>query len=258
LISSEILNESTSSWRLLHEYNQMRCRLRDNFTLEIFELTGHYNLGLVSREIPKILTARQHRTEADFPHSQFYSILPSRSASAVTPVGDSIVTIPEGVTTAICGAFFGSLLASGLVNWLTQNLIEGRELRAKRDTLRLELYLEIVDRVVRNEGRRANWRNGPADDESSESCQQWLGLRHRLVLLGSQKALDAYKDYEDRLWKKLCNEGRTPDGIEDRIPDGIDQSRDVLIQIMQTDIGTTSTNISIVTMMPNWLKRSVE
>jgi hypothetical protein len=35
------LNESFSRRRLLHEWNQMLCEPRDNFTLEILEFTCH-------------------------------------------------------------------------------------------------------------------------------------------------------------------------------------------------------------------------
>ncbi len=49
------------------------------------------------------------------------------------------------------GAFFGSLIATGIVARFTQKWIEHRERRHRRDELRLELYLEVVDLVPHNE-----------------------------------------------------------------------------------------------------------
>ena len=138
------------------------------------------------------------------------------------------MALPDGVVNAVCGAFFGSLLASASVNWLTQRWIERREARAKRDELRLELYLEIVDRVVANEERRAKW-SGKPESEPIESQQNSIRLRHRLVLLGSSAALATFTTYEMRLFKRLCcNDGEAPDGI--------DVARDALIRTLQCDI----------------------
>jgi hypothetical protein len=62
--------------------------------------------------------------------------------------------IPNPIANALAGAFFGSLLTTGIVAYFTQRWIENHEQRNRRDDLRLQLYLAIVDLILDNERAR--------------------------------------------------------------------------------------------------------
>ena len=54
-ISFKNVNETFSRCRLLHEWNQVLCKPRDNLTREILELTRHGQIQTTRREIPRVL-----------------------------------------------------------------------------------------------------------------------------------------------------------------------------------------------------------
>ena len=138
--------------------------------------------------------------------------------------------IPDSLWTSLAGALFGSLVASGVVGYLTQKWIESRERRNRRDELRLELYLEIVDLVLDNEfeiARRGIEGEIPAVDIQKKR----LRISHRLKLLGSQEVREAYREYTQLVFQETAR----PVEHRPENPNDVVEARDDLIAAMSKD-----------------------
>lgn len=132
---------------------------------------------------------------------------------------------------ALGGALFGSLMAAWIVGWRTQKWIEGRELRNRRDDLRLNLYLEIVDLVLENEellGRRGSEGEIPP----VELQKKWFGVSHRLKLLGSPQVREGYRAYYALVHKEVAH----PIQLRPKNPNEVVEARDRLIEAMANDL----------------------
>jgi hypothetical protein len=139
--------------------------------------------------------------------------------------------IPDAAWGAIAGAFFGSLIAGGIIaNW-TQHWIENRERRNRRDDLRLDLYVEVVDLVLDNEVALAE-RGAEGLTAPLELQTKRLGIFYRLKLLGSQPVQNAYDTYRLLVFKETAHpiKHRPPD------PEEVTRARDKLIELMANDI----------------------
>lgn len=130
----------------------------------------------------------------------------------------------------IAGAFFGSLFATGIVAWLTQKWIERRERRQRRDELRVELYLEVVDLILNNEVSIAG-RGSEGAIPPLELQRKRLRIGHRLKLLGSPSVREAYDDYRRLVFEETVHpiEHRPCD------PDEVVQARNRLVDFMAKD-----------------------
>ncbi len=144
----------------------------------------------------------------------------------------------------LAGAFFGSLLASGIVGWLTQRWIERRERRKKRDDLRLDLYLDVVDLILNNEIAIAE-RGAEGQIAPVELQAKRLRISHRLKLLGSASVRQAYKDYSRLVFQETAHpvEHRPPN------PDEVVHARDILIEEMASDLQEGLNESNVVGMM---------
>ena len=144
---------------------------------------------------------------------------------------DLAITIPDSVWTALAAAFFGSLIATGIVAFLSQKWTENRERRNRRDELRLELYLEIVDLVLDNElalaQRSADGKIAPIELQTKR-----IRIAHRLKLLASQCVRDAYEPYRLLVFQET--EHSRENWPED--PDEVSDARDNLIDAMAHDM----------------------
>jgi hypothetical protein len=131
-------------------------------------------------------------------------------------------------------AIFGSLIAAGVagfVAWRTQKWIEGREQRNRRDDLRLNLYLEIVDLVLDNDLLLSK-RTAEGDTPSVEVQRKWYGVTHRLKLLGSQPVRDAYHIYCGLVYKEIDH----PIQFRPADPNEVYRARNQLIELMAGDV----------------------
>ena len=136
----------------------------------------------------------------------------------------------NAIYNTLVGAFLGSLVATGIVTFLAQRWIEKRERRNRRDHLRLELYLEIVDLVRDNEFALAE-RGLDGKIPPGELQGKRVRIFHRLKLLGSVTAKDLYDTY-----RQLVSQA-TALPIEDRPDeDEIDGARDRLVDAMAKDL----------------------
>jgi hypothetical protein len=128
------------------------------------------------------------------------------------------------------GAFFGSLIATGIVARFTQKWIEHRERRHRRDELRLELYLEVVDLVPHNEVFIAELSSESASTPI-ELQQKRLRIGHRLKLLGSPAVREAYDNYNRLVYET------TDHPVEHRPrSDEVVRARDRLVDAMAKDV----------------------
>ncbi len=130
----------------------------------------------------------------------------------------------------LAGAFFGSLIATGIVARLTQKWIERRERRHRRDELRLELYLEVIGLVVDNEEAIAKC-GAEGDIPSLELQRKRLRIGHSLKLLAASEVRDAYDEYRGLVFQETVHR------IEHREPntDEVVQARDRLVDAMARD-----------------------
>ena len=131
----------------------------------------------------------------------------------------------------LAGAFFGSLVAAAVVAWFTQKWTEGRERRNRRDNLRLDLYLKIVDLVLDNDLLLAK-RTAEGDIPPIEIQRKWFGAEHRLKLLGSQPVKDAYHVYYTLVHKEVDH----PIQFRPEDPNEVYRARDRLIELMASDV----------------------
>ena len=138
--------------------------------------------------------------------------------------------ISDALWTTLAGALFSGLIASSVVAYLSQNWIEKRERRNRRDDLRLELYLEVVDLVLDNELALAE-RGAEGTIAPVELQTKRLRISHRLKLLGSQPVRDAYDAYRQSVFQETAHpvENRPKD------PDDVVRARDHLIELMAKD-----------------------
>jgi hypothetical protein len=143
-------------------------------------------------------------------------------------------TIPDALWPTFAGALSGSLIASGIVAYLTQNWIEKRERRNRRDDLRLELYLKAVDLVLDNELALAK-RGTEGTIAPAELQTKRLRISHRLKMLGSQPVREAYDAYGRLVFQETAH------SVQDRPknPDDVVRARDHLIELMAKDTQTT-------------------
>ncbi len=125
-----------------------------------------------------------------------------------------------------------SVLVGGVLGaFFTQKWIEARERRNRRDELRLELYLEVVDLVLNNElaiAERGTESSIPKVDLQTKR----LRTSHKLKLLGSKAVQADYKIYGDLVFQE------TSLPVQDRPkdPGEVVRIRDRLIELMAKDI----------------------
>lgn len=131
----------------------------------------------------------------------------------------------------LIGALIGGLLATGIIAHLTQKWIEQRERRRKRDQLRLELYLDIVDLVLDNELAIAE-RGQEGQIPPIELQRSRLRASHRLKLLGSPTVKNAYKKYSRLVFQETAH----PIQYRPSDPDEVVHARDTLIAAMANDV----------------------
>ncbi len=125
----------------------------------------------------------------------------------------------------------GSLLAAAIVAWVTQILVERRERRKHYYDLRLDFYLQIVGVVLDNEQLLA--ARGPHGSFPPAEIQaKWLGVRHRLKLLGSPRVKDAYDRYDSLVRKAVDN----PIHARPMPPEDDASVREQLIDAMAEDV----------------------
>jgi len=139
--------------------------------------------------------------------------------------------IPDALWGSVTGALLGSLIATGIVAYLTQRWIERRELRSRRDDLRLELYLEVIDLVLENELAIAEC--GAEDTIPAVQLQsKRLRIAHRLKLLASRPVNDAYSKYRNLVFQETAHDiaNRPPN------PDDVVRARDELIGLMASEV----------------------
>jgi hypothetical protein len=112
--------------------------------------------------------------------------------------------IPDALWGSVTGALLGSLIATGIVAYLTQRWIERRELRSRRDDLRLELYLEVIDLVLKNELAIAE-RGAEGNIPPVKLQTKRLRIGHRLKLLASRPVNEAYNRYRELVFQETAN-----------------------------------------------------
>lgn len=131
----------------------------------------------------------------------------------------------------------GSLMAAGLVAYLTQRWIEKRERRDRRDELRLELYVDVVDLVLKNETVLAS-RSGRVEIPPNDLQTERLRIQHCLKLLASDVVRNAYGEYRKLIdsenAQSIQYRSNNPDGHISR--DDVDKARDILIELMSAEI----------------------
>jgi hypothetical protein len=133
---------------------------------------------------------------------------------------------PIAIWNTLAAAFFGSLLATAIVAFLTQRWIEKRERRDRRDDLRLQLYLNVVDLVMDNEWGLAE-RGFEGQVPPRDIQTKRIHIRHRLKLLGSPPVLDAYEKYRELVSQSTEN----PTGQRPETSDVVD-AREQLFDTM--------------------------
>jgi hypothetical protein len=131
----------------------------------------------------------------------------------------------------LAGAFFGSLVATLIVARLTQGWIETRERRNRRDDLRLQLYLDVVDLVLENERALAHsdatGRFPPEDLQTRR-----IHISHRLTLLASPAVQEAYQQYARVVFQETAQDLQ----FRSKDPHEVVRARDRLIHAMAADM----------------------
>ena len=140
-------------------------------------------------------------------------------------------TIPDALLNTFAAALFGGLVASAVVAYPTQRFIERRERRNRRDELRLELYLEVVDLVLDNELAIAEC-GAEGDIAPAELQTKRLRISHRLRLLGANSVVSGYDAYCGLVVKETA----LPIEQRPNNPDDVVQARDNLIEVMAKDV----------------------
>jgi len=131
----------------------------------------------------------------------------------------------------ILSVLLGSLFAAAIVAFLTQRLIEQRERRAKRDQLRLDLYLDIVDLVLENELAITMSTSG-GENPPVELQARRIRASHRLKLLGSARVKEAYRKYSHLVFQETA----LPRNARPADPEDVVRARDALIAAMANDV----------------------
>lgn len=128
-------------------------------------------------------------------------------------------------------AFSGGLIGSLIVAWLTQTWIAKRELRNRRDNLRLKLYCEIVDLVLDNQ-LAIDSRGNKGETATIELQRRRFEVFYRLELVGSARVRKAYKAYRGLVFAETASGtlGRPKD------PNEVTRARDWLVETMKLDI----------------------
>lgn len=132
---------------------------------------------------------------------------------------------------AFWGAVLGGLVASLIVAYLTQRWIEKRERRNRRDELRLELYLDIVDLILDNERELAE-RTEEGKTPTVDLQLKRISISHRLMLLGSPHVKEAFKQYRDLIFTRTV----PPLGAREASDHQATVARDNLIKAMVNDV----------------------
>lgn len=115
---------------------------------------------------------------------------------------------------AFAAALFGGLIATGVVAYLTQKWIGKRERRNRRDDLRLELYLDVVDLVLDNALTLAE---GGSHGEIPPACVRMLdqarslGGAARHALCGAQAGAPVRANLPKINWRVRFE--RRPNGV---------------------------------------------
>ena len=128
-------------------------------------------------------------------------------------------------------AFAGGLAGSLILAGLTQTWIANRELRNRRDQLRLELYWKIVDLVLDNQFA-IDSRGANGETPAKELQRKRFDVSHRLKLIGSERVRKAYQAYSSLVYNETAFD--TPDRPKD--PNEVTRARDQLVEAMQSDI----------------------
>ena len=141
--------------------------------------------------------------------------IPETAAQFVVPLLVAIVTLLGGIFIAI----------------INQVLTARRERLSKREQIKLELYVDIVDLIMLNTEVLAN-RSAEGSTPSIDTQKQRIRISHRLALLASQNVIDAYNEYR----KLVFEETEQPLEYRPRNPNEVHDKRDVLIKRMRQDL----------------------
>ncbi len=150
---------------------------------------------------------------------------------------------PHTMLHILAAAFFGSLVAAATVAFLTQWWTERRERRNRRHDLRLKLYMEIIALVEVNELALAEKGAGGCIPPAEIQAKR-IGARHRLKLLGTQSALDAYEKY-NRLVRKALEESVGSRPANDEICSAREHLIDVMASVAQDDWPRREKNVQL-------------
>lgn len=139
--------------------------------------------------------------------------------------------ISDAVWGSVTGALCGGLISGGIVGYYTQRWIERRELRGRRDCLRLDLYLEVIDLVLDNELAIAQ-RGAKDEIPPAELQTKRLRIAHRLKLLASKPVNNAYDEYNKLVFHETAHEIEyRPKNLDDVV-----RARDKLIVQMAFEV----------------------
>lgn len=138
----------------------------------------------------------------------------------------SAISIPDALWTG-----FAALAGGGIVAYLTQRWTMDRELRKHLHSLRIDLYLEVIDLVLDNQMAIA--QSGRDGAIAAVDLQlKRLRTSHRLKLLAPAQVNEAYREYRGLVFRE------TAQPLEDRPldPAEVDRARDRLIETMVLDV----------------------
>lgn len=142
-----------------------------------------------------------------------------------------VFAISDALLGGVAGALLGSLIATGIVAYLTQQWIERRELRSRRDRLQLELYLEVIDLVRDNELAIAE-RGAEGKIPPVELQMKRLRIAHRLKLLASRPVNEGYNQYRKLVFQETAQDiAYRPSNTDDVV-----RARDKLIGLRASEV----------------------
>jgi len=138
--------------------------------------------------------------------------------------------IAVAVVSAICTSALNGVVAASILAFVSHRFAESRDIRGRRDQLRLELYTDLIQLILKNEeelgGRDQTGKPSPIPLQAER-----LGIRHRLRLLGSTSVNEHYAKYAKLVF-------RSTNLPMDQWPprNDVDLARDELVNTMAIDV----------------------
>jgi hypothetical protein len=116
-----------------------------------------------------------------------------------------VCNIPDTILGPVISALLGALIGGIISGYFTQKWIEKRELRDRRDNMRLNLYLKVINLILKNK-KEIGQSQSTTSIPSLDIQLQRLKIKHCLKLLAPNDLYVTFEKYDNLVFQKTAQD----------------------------------------------------